>query len=132
MDEAGALTDLVVTSLDSDKADDIVVIDLAGKSSMADGMVITSGRSARHVISLAEHLMDRLKAEGYRDIQSEGLPTGDWVLIDAGDVIVHVFRPEIRTFYNLEKMWETTMPNDSLQSGQSGQSGLRTAEPLNA
>lgn len=126
MDEAGALTNLVVTSLDSDKAEDIVVIDLAGKSSMADGMVITSGRSARHVVSLAEHLMDRLKAEGYRDVHSEGLPTGDWVLIDAGDIIVHLFRPEIRTFYNLEKMWDTAMPNESSAPG------LRANEPLNA
>lgn len=124
MDEAGALADLIVTSLDDDKAEDIVVIDLAGRSSMADGMVITTGRSARHVVSLAEHLMERLKAGGYKDLHSEGLPTGDWVLIDAGDIIVHLFRPEIRTFYSLEKMWETAVPEESTSSrwyvGESG------------
>lgn len=92
-------------SLDDDKAQDIVVIDLAGKSSMADHMVICTGTSQRHIAAMAEHLRERLKAAGVGKLAIEGLPQGDWVLIDGGDIIVHVFRPEVRTFYDLEKMW---------------------------
>jgi ribosome-associated protein len=96
---------VVVSSLSEDKADDIVVIDLDGKSSIADHMVIASGRSARHVAAIAEHLVTRLKAAGLSSVPNEGMRQGDWVLIDGGDVIVHIFRPEVRAFYNLEKMW---------------------------
>ena len=90
------------------KAEDSVAIDLAGKSSIADYMVVTSGRSQRHVSAVAEHIVKGLKAAGAVQIRVEGMRQGDWVLIDAGDVIVHVFRPEVRTFYNLEKMWSAT------------------------
>jgi len=96
----------VQTSLADDKAEEIVSIDLAGKSSMADWMVIASGRSSRHVTAIAENLVERLKASGRRNIAVEGKSAGDWVLVDAGDVIAHVFRPEVRTFYQLEKMWQ--------------------------
>ena len=89
----------------SDKAEDVVVIDLKGKSAFADYMVIASGRSNRQVVAIAEHLADRLKQAGYGYIPVEGKQTGDWVLVDAGDVVVHVFRPEPRAFYALEKMW---------------------------
>jgi ribosome-associated protein len=98
------LADLVETALDEDKAEDITVIDLAGKSSFADTMVIASGRSARHVGAMADKLKEKLKAQGLR-VTSEGQQQCDWVLLDAGDIIVHLFRPEVRAFYNLEKMW---------------------------
>jgi ribosome-associated protein len=90
------------------KAEDSVAIDLAGKSSIADYMVVTSGRSQRHVSAVAEHIVKDLKAAGAVQIRVEGMRQGDWVLIDAGDVIVHVFRPEVRIFYNLEKMLSAT------------------------
>ena len=92
-------------SLDDDKVFDVITIDLRGKSSLADYMVIGSGRSQRHVASSAGHLGDQLKEDGFGRATMEGLPAADWVLIDAGDVIVHLFRPEVREFYNLEKMW---------------------------
>jgi ribosome-associated protein len=98
------LLDLVLKTLDRDKAEDVIAIDLSRKSPMADYMVIASGRSNRHVAAIAEHLADELKKEGISG-RAEGLPAGDWVLVDAMDVIVHVFRPEVRAFYNLEKMW---------------------------
>jgi ribosome-associated protein len=98
------LLDLVLKTLDADKAEDVIAIDLSNKSPMADFMVIASGRSNRHVAAVAEHLTEALKAHGYRG-RAEGLPQGDWVLVDAMDVIVHIFRPEVRAFYNLEKMW---------------------------
>jgi ribosome-associated protein len=101
---------LVGRSLDDDQAEGVVVIDLAGKSSMADFLVIASGRSTRHVGAMAEHLRERLKTAGLPGVEVEGLPHCDWVLIDGGDVIVHVFRPEIRAFYNLEKMWGVESP----------------------
>ena len=97
---------LVQSSLEDDKAEDIVTIDLRGRSSMADSMVVASGRSSRQVTAIAEKLLDRLKAQTGISARSEGRETGDWVLIDAGDVIVHVFRPEVREFYQLEKMWQ--------------------------
>ena len=96
---------LVRHSLDEDKAEDVVVIDLKGKSAFADYMVIASGRSNRQVVAIAEHLADRLKQAGHGYTPVEGKQTGDWVLVDAGDVVVHVFRPEPRAFYALEKMW---------------------------
>jgi ribosome-associated protein len=95
----------VLRSLDDDQALDIVSIPLAGKSSIADHMVIASGRSTRQVASMANKLADRLKQEHGKLVRIEGLPTADWVLIDADDIIVHLFRPEVRTFYNLERMW---------------------------
>nr|WP_261331856.1 ribosome silencing factor [Maritalea mobilis] len=95
----------VLTSLDDDKAEDIVQIDLRGKSSIADFMVIASGRSSRQVAAISEKLVDRLKQEMGLICKVEGKDAGDWVLIDAGDVLVHVFRPEVRDFYQLEKMW---------------------------
>ncbi|SEO83608.1 ribosome-associated protein [Salinihabitans flavidus] len=97
--------DRILSSLTEDKAEDIVQIDLRGKSAMADYMVICSGRSSRQVTSMSEKLVDRLKQEFGRASKVEGKQTGDWVLIDTGDVIVHVFRPEVREFYQLEKMW---------------------------
>ncbi|AJP73342.1 ribosome silencing factor [Sphingomonas hengshuiensis] len=100
-----ALHKLVLTSLDDDQAVETVSIPLAGKSSIADYMVVASGRSTRQVASMAMKLAEKIKAECGRSPRIEGLPTADWVLIDAGDVIVHLFRPEVRSFYNLERMW---------------------------
>ena len=100
-----ALLEHILTSLNDDKAEDVVSINLAGKSEIADYMVICSGRSSRQVSSISEKLQDRLKADFGRLCKVEGKATGDWVLIDTGDVIVHVFRPEVREFYQLEKMW---------------------------
>jgi ribosome-associated protein len=100
-----ALHDLVLRSLDDDQAVDVVTIPLTGKSNIADHMVIASGRSTRQVASMAQKLTERIKQELGRSVRIEGLPVADWVLIDASDVIVHLFRPEVRTFYNLERMW---------------------------
>jgi ribosome-associated protein len=102
----------VMSSLEDAKAEEIVAIDLAGKSAMGDHMVIASGRSARHVGAIAEQLSKKLKSIGHGRVRVEGVPACDWVLVDAGDVIVHVFRPEVRDFYNLEKMWSADMPSD--------------------
>lgn len=96
---------IVLARLEDMKAEDIVTIDLAGKTSIADIMVVASGRSNRHVGSLADSVVEGLKKSGLKDIRVEGQPHCDWVLIDAGDVIVHVFRPEVRDFYGIEKMW---------------------------
>jgi ribosome-associated protein len=103
--EVEALHDLVLRSLDDDQAVDVVSIPLSGKSSIADHMVIASGRSTRQVASMAQKLTERIKQELGRSVRIEGLPIADWVLIDADDVIVHLFRPEVRSFYNLERMW---------------------------
>ena len=100
-----ALHDLVLRSLDDDQAQEVVSIPLTGKSNIADHMVIASGRSTRQVASMAQKLSQRIKQELGRNVRIEGLPIADWVLIDAEDVIVHLFRPEVRTFYNLERMW---------------------------
>jgi ribosome-associated protein len=100
-----ALHALVLKSLDDDQAVEVVSIPLAGKSSIADHMVIASGRSTRQVASMATKLAQKLKQDYQRIVRIEGLPTADWVLIDADDVIVHLFRPEVRNFYNLERMW---------------------------
>ena len=94
------------------KAEETVEIDLIGKTSIADTMIITSGRSQRHVGSIAERVLEGLNNGGYGSARVEGLPACDWVLIDAGDVIVHIFRPEVRGFYNLEKMWGADRPHD--------------------
>ena len=103
--EVAALHDLILAQLDDDQAVDTISIPLAGKSSIADFMVIASGRSTRQVASMAQKLQQKIKGDLGRQTRVEGLPTADWVLIDAGDVIVHLFRPEVRTFYNLERMW---------------------------
>lgn len=102
---AKALHDLILQSLDDDQAVELVSIPLAGKSNIADYMVIASGRSTRQVASMAQKLSERIKQELGRHVRVEGLPVADWVLIDADDVIVHLFRPEVRSFYNLERMW---------------------------
>jgi ribosome-associated protein len=104
-DGSDALHRLIIESLDDDQAIETVTIPLAGKSSIADHMVVASGRSTRHVGSMAAKLVDKIKAETGRSPRVEGMPTADWVLIDASDVIVHLFRPEVRSFYNLERMW---------------------------
>jgi ribosome-associated protein len=104
-DGVEALHRLVLSSLDDDQAVETVSIPLAGKSSIADYMVVASGKSTRQVASMATKLAERIKAECGRTPRVEGLPTADWVLIDAGDVIVHLFRPEVRSFYNIERMW---------------------------
>lgn len=104
-DRVEALHQLVLSSLDDDQAVETVSIPLAGKSTIADHMVIASGRSTRQVASMAHKLTEKIKAEFGRSARIEGLPTADWVLIDAGDVIIHLFRPEVRSFYNLERMW---------------------------
>jgi len=103
--DTGSLHQLVLHSLDEDQAQEVVSIPLEGKSSIADYMVIASGRSTRQVAAIATHLAERLKKQGHGSPRIEGLPAADWVLIDAGDVVVHLFRPEVRSFYNLERMW---------------------------
>lgn len=110
-----ATTKVVLTSLEDDKAEDILAIDIRGKSSFADMLVVASGRSSRHVGALADHVMRNLKEAGIKDVRVEGLPQGDWVLVDAGDVVIHLFRPEVRSFYNIEKIWAGATP-DSQQS----------------
>lgn len=105
MAASGSLLDLVLRSLDDDQAQDVVTIPLEGKSSVSDHMVIASGRSTRQVATMAQKLAERIKHGGFGHVRIEGLPAADWVLIDAGDVVIHVFRPEVRTFYNLERMW---------------------------
>ena len=103
--EPDSLHALVLQSLDDDQAQEIVSIPLEGKSAIADHMVIASGRSTRQVAAMAQKLAERIKHGGFGHARIEGLPAADWVLIDAGDVVVHLFRPEVRSFYNLERMW---------------------------
>jgi ribosome-associated protein len=103
--DVDALHKLVLQSLDDDQAQEVVSIPLAGKSNIADHMVIASGRSTRQVASMAVKLAEKIKAQFGKSVRIEGLPAADWVLIDADDVIVHLFRPEVRNFYNLERMW---------------------------
>lgn len=102
VDEA---TRVVLSSLEDDKAEEIVAIDIRGKSSFADMLIVASGRSARHVGALADHVTRKLKEAGAKEVNVEGVPHCDWVLVDAGDVVVHLFRPEVRAFYNIEKIW---------------------------
>ncbi len=103
--EPGSIHAFILDQLDEDQAQDLVSIPLAGKTSIADHMIVASGRSTRQVASMATKLAERLKQAGYGPARIEGLPAADWVLIDAGDVVVHLFRPEVRSFYNLERMW---------------------------
>ena len=105
-----ALLSRILASLDDDKAEDVVTIDLAGRSSLADAIIVANGRSSRHVASIAEHLARRLKEAGYGTRPVDGAAQGDWALVDAGDVIVHVFRPEVRAYYDLEGMWSVEEP----------------------
>jgi ribosome-associated protein len=102
---------IILASLEDMKAEDTLTIDLRGKTSIGDFMVVTSGRSNRHVGAVADNLIKDLHKAGMQEVRTEGMPHCDWVLIDAGDVIVHVFRPEVRSFYNLEKMWSGTRPD---------------------
>jgi ribosome-associated protein len=106
----GALLDRIKSSLDEDKAEDIVTIPLVGRSSLTDALVIATGRSSRHVASIAEHLARKLKDAGYGTRPVNGAAQGDWVLVDAGDVIVHIFRAEVRDYYDLEGMWSVEEP----------------------
>jgi len=105
VDTVDAMHAMILAQLDADQAVETISIPLAGKSSIADHMVIASGRSTRQVASMAAKIVERIKLEFGRQARIEGLPTADWVLIDAGDIIVHLFRPEVRSFYNLERMW---------------------------
>ena len=106
--EASKTLSLILARLDDMKAEETVTIDLRGKSAFSDYMVVTSGRSNRHVGAVAENVAKGLKETGNKKVHIEGLPNCDWVLIDSGDVIVHVFRPEVREFYNLERLWSQT------------------------
>jgi ribosome-associated protein len=110
---AGSL-DFILTQLDDAKAEQVVTIPLDAKAAVADAMVVASGRSNRHVGAIADQLVQKLKEKGYRDLRIEGMPQCDWVLVDAGDVVVHIFRPEVRSFYNLEKLWSATAPGAPL------------------
>ncbi len=108
------LLKIAVSSLDDNKAEDIVSIDLAGKSGIADYIVIANGRSQRQVAALSEYVIKELKKVGRRDLVVQGLEQSDWVLIDANDIIIHIFRPEVRSFYNLDKMWSTELDDKEL------------------
>jgi ribosome-associated protein len=107
------MIDVVLHSLEDAKAEDIVAIDIAGKSSLADHMVVSSGRSNRHVSAVADQVVKALRDNGFGKPRVEGLPHADWVLVDGGDVIVHIFRPEVREFYNIEKMWQADFAADA-------------------
>ena len=107
-----SLARIVLESLDDSKADDIVAIDLNGKTSIADSMIIATGRSSTHVGSIAHRVIESCKAAGYGTPRVEGVPHNDWVLVDANDIIIHIFRPEVRQFYNLEKMWGGDRPGE--------------------
>ncbi|WP_417316767.1 ribosome silencing factor [Emcibacter sp.] len=109
-----SLKELILSALDDKKAEEITEINLHGKSSIADSMIIASGRSNRQVASLADHVVQTVKENGFGSCKVEGLDKADWVLIDAGDIIVHLFRPEVRAFYNLEKMWMPDFTPDNV------------------
>ncbi len=121
--EIERLSALLLHRLEEDQAQDVVVIDLKGKSAMADTIVIASGRSARHVSSMADHLLRAIKDAGFGKANVEGLPGADWVLIDALDIIVHLFRPEVRSFYNIEKIWSVE-PNGGGHRGVAPEADL--------
>ncbi len=119
------LLERVLVSLDDDKAENVVTIDLSGKSTIADYMVVATGRSTRQVSAMAEHAGEVLKAAGVRGVSMEGAARADWILIDGGDVIVHLFRPEVRDFYNLEKMWGVDMSADAKAADAKAAEGAR-------
>jgi ribosome-associated protein len=108
------MKDSIVTCLEDAKAEDISIIDLQGKTQIADHMIVASGRSHRHVSAIADQVLRQLKEDGFGSPRIEGLPHCDWVLVDAGDVVVHIFRPEVREFYNLEKLWSANLPSEKL------------------
>lgn len=110
--EAGTLVQALLTCLDDTKAEDVATIDLQGKTTLADVMIIASGRSSVHVGAMADHIVKAFKAAGKPTPRIQGLPNCDWVLVDGGDVIIHLFRPEVRQFYNLEKMWGRDRPGE--------------------
>ena len=115
-----ALSGLLLQRLDDDQAQDVILIDLQGKSPLADAIVVASGRSQRHVAAMADHLLRALKDNGFGRARVEGLTQADWVLIDAGDVIVHLFRPEVRAFYNIEKIWSVEPPASAAYGHRAG------------
>lgn len=108
------LLNTILAQLGDAKAEEIVTIDMNGKAAIADNMVVASGRSNRHVGAIADQLIEKLKQAGHRGLRVEGMPQCDWVLVDAGDVVVHVFRPEVRSFYNLEKLWSEHAPQERI------------------
>lgn len=108
------LLNTILAQLGDAKAEEIVTINLDGKTAIADNMVVASGRSSRHVSAIADQLIEKLKAVGRKGLRVEGMPQCDWVLVDAGDVVVHVFRPEVRSFYNLEKLWSEHAPQERI------------------
>ena len=108
-----SLVDLILNTLDDAKAEETVSVDITGKSSLADHMIVTSGRSQRHVGAVADQVISALRDNGFGKPRVEGLPHCDWVLVDTGDVIVHIFRPEVREFYNIEKMWQADFAADA-------------------
>lgn len=108
------LVALVEESIEADKGEGVVVIPLRGLTSIADHMVIASGRSSRQVAAMAQHVASKLKESGMKRVAIEGLPRADWVLIDGGDIVIHLFRPEVRAFYNLEKMWGVEIPASAI------------------
>lgn len=114
--DADSLKSIIESSLDDDKAEEITTIDLAGKSSFADYMIVASGRSGRHVSTLANKLAARLKEKGMPILSLEGKETGDWVLVDCGDIIVHIFKPEVRELYQLEKMWSAPVETPRVEA----------------
>jgi len=118
--ESSTILEVVLTSLDDDKAQDVISIPLAGKSTIADYMVIASGASSRQLTSMADHLGRKLKECGFMAVGAEGGSSGDWILIDAGDIIVHLFRPEVRDFYQLEKMWADQDFDESVTINMAG------------
>jgi ribosome-associated protein len=124
----GPVLPLILNQLDEDQAQEVVTIDLAGKSDMADAIVIASGRSQRHVASTADHVIRALKDAGHGKVSVEGLNAADWVLIDAGDVVVHLFRPEVRSFYKLERLWapETFAPASEAEVAEDGEGAPAT------
>ncbi len=115
----------VIASLDDNKAEDITSIDLAGKTGIADFMVIATGGSQRQVAALTDYVVKDLKQKGHKDMVTQGLAQSDWVLIDAGDVIVHIFRPEVRSFYNLDKLWTTDVDEGTEQASEGDSSDPR-------
>ena len=114
MDKISDLTEIVIHTLDLNKAQDIVTIDLKDKSSMADYMIIASGTSSRHIQSLSEQVLEKLKNNGVKDSKIEGKESGEWKLVDGIDLIVHIFHPEKRKFYELEKIWSELIPKEKV------------------
>lgn len=119
-EDAKALSDFIQSILDENSAQDVIEINVHGKSSITDFMLVASGRSNRHVSALSDYVIRALKEQGFKNLGIEGQETGDWVLIDVGDVILHIFRPEVRLFYNIEKIWSVPLPK-SLQDMQDPQ-----------